>query len=137
MGDGAGDFELTMSELRCVAQFVFESAEPLLVRFEQLVPDDDRPRAAMTSARTFIEGQRRTRLQRVSSMDAHRAAAVAPTEVARLAAQAAGDAAAAAYWHPIRKGHQVAHILRAAANAANVAEIEAGGNPSAAGLSLQ
>lgn len=65
-------------------------------------------------------------------MDAHRAAAGAATEVARLAAQAAGDAASAAYLHPIAKAHQVGHILRADANAARIAEIVAGGDPAAA-----
>lgn len=66
-------------------------------------------------------------------MDAHRAAADAPTETARLAAQAAGDAASAAYLHPIAKAHQVAHLLRASANAARIAELAAGDDP-AAGL---
>ncbi len=46
--------------------------------------------------------------------------------MARLAAQAAGDAAAAAYLHPIAKAHQVGHILRAAANAARIHEITTG-----------
>ncbi|RQX21986.1 exonuclease SbcC, partial [Micromonospora chalcea] len=34
----------------------------------------------------------------------------------------------AAYLHPIAKATQVGHILRAAANAARVAELEAGGD---------
>jgi hypothetical protein len=58
-------------------------------------------------------------------MDAHRAASEAPTEASRLAAQAAGDAASAAYLHPIAEARQVGHILRAAANAARVSEINA------------
>ena len=65
-------------------------------------------------------------------MEAHRAAAGASDEVARLAAQAAGDAASAAYLHPIAKAHQVGHILRADANAARIAEITAAGDPAAA-----
>jgi hypothetical protein len=58
-------------------------------------------------------------------MDAHRAARETSTEASRLAAQAAGDAASAAYLHPIAAPHQVGHILRAAANAARISEINA------------
>ena len=125
----AGDFELTNTELREVARYVAESADGVLPQFERVTPDDDRPRAAIEAAWAFIKGAPRTRLQRVSAMDAHRAASAAPTEIARLAAQAAGDAAAAAYLHPIARDHQVGHILRAAANAARIAEIEAGDDP--------
>ena len=126
------DFDLTHDELRVVASYVTESALHVLPIFEAACPDDPRPRAAIDSAREFINGAPRTKLQRVTSMDAHRAAKDAPTEATRLAAQAAGDAASAAYLHPIAKGHQVGHILRAAANEARIAEIEAGGDPAAA-----
>lgn len=68
---------------------------------------------------------------------AHRAAANAADDVARLAAQAAGDAASAAYLHPIAKAHQVGHILRADANAARIAEINAGFDPAAAQDAIQ
>ncbi len=124
-----GDFELTHEELRVVARYVAESAQEVLPLFETIRPDDPRPRAALDAAWEFIGGARRTKLQRVTSMDAHRAAADAPTEVTRLAAQAAGDAASAAYLHPIAKAHQVGHILRAAVNVARIAEIEAGDDP--------
>ena len=69
-------------------------------------------------------------------MDAHRAAAEAGTESARLVAQAAGDAASAAYLHPIAKAHQVGHILRADANAARIAEITDGPQAAARVLDL-
>lgn len=124
-----GDFELTDDELRAVARFVAEAAQGVLPRFETVSPDDPRPRAALDAAWEFVGGARRTELQRVTSLDAHRAARESPTEVGRLAAQAAGDAASAAYLHPIAKAHQVGHILRAAANAARVAEIDAGEDP--------
>lgn len=127
----SGDFELSMAELRIVARYAAESAQVVLAVFEDTHPDDSRPRAALAAAREFIDGAPRTRLQRVASMDAHRAAKDAATEAARLAAQAAGDAASAAYLHPIAKAHQVGHILRAAANAARIAEIEAGEDPEA------
>ncbi|UZF45545.1 MULTISPECIES: putative immunity protein [Rhodococcus] len=126
-----GDFELTMDELRAVARYVTESAQAVLPVFEESVPDDRRPRAALDAAREFVDGARRTRLQRVTALDAHRAAKDAPTEAASLAARCAGDAAAAAYLHPIAKATQVGHILRAAASAARIAELRADGDPGA------
>ncbi|MBM4470011.1 exonuclease SbcC [Rhodococcus hoagii] len=85
----SGDFELTIEELRCVARYVVESAEEVLPVFEAVSPDDPRPRAAVDAAWEFVNGARRTNLQRRTSLDAHRAAKEAPTEAARLAARAA------------------------------------------------
>ncbi|MEV4678728.1 MULTISPECIES: putative immunity protein [Actinomadura] len=115
-----------MDELRVVARFVAESAQDVLPVFEEAVPGDSRPRAALDAAWEFVNGARRTKLQRVTSLDAHRAAKEADTEVARLAAQAAGDAASAAYLHPIARATQVGHILRGPANAARIGELQAG-----------
>ncbi|OEU85183.1 exonuclease SbcC [Streptomyces abyssalis] len=137
MTTGAGDFELTVEELRVVARYVAESAQEVLPVFEEGVPGDTRPRAAVDAAWEFVNGARRTRLQRVAALDAHRAAREAPTEAARLAARAAGDAAAAAYLHPIAKATQVGHLLRGAACAARVAELRAGGDPNAADRLLE
>ncbi|MEU1125145.1 putative immunity protein [Streptomyces sp. NPDC005899] len=125
----SGDFELTTDELRVVTRYVVRHAEDVLPVFEQAVPGDSRPRAAIDAAWTFVDGADRSRLQRVTSVDAHRAARSAPSEAARLAARSAGDAAAAAYLHPIAQGNQVGHILRASASAARIAEVEAGGDP--------
>ncbi|MYY10517.1 exonuclease SbcC [Streptomyces sp. SID4919] len=125
----SGDFALTMDELRVVARYAAESAQEVLPVFEEAVPGDPRPRAALDAAWEFVNGARRTRLQRVTSLDAHRAAKEADTEAARLAARCAGDAAAAAYLHPIARATQVGHILRAAACAARVAELNAGDDP--------
>ncbi|MBC9715817.1 exonuclease SbcC [Streptomyces sp. TRM66268-LWL] len=129
MTTGDGEFELTMDELRVVARYVVESAQEILPVFEEGVPGDPRPRAAVAAAWEFVNGARRTKLQRTAALDAHRAAKEAPTETARLAARAAGDAAAAAYLHPIAKATQVGHILRGAACAARVAELCAGDDP--------
>ena len=122
-------FEFTMEELREVARFAVQSAEEVLGMFEEATPDDPRPRAAIAAAREFAHGARRTKLQRVTASDAHRAAKEAPSEAAKHAAHAAGDAAAAAYLHPFAKADQVGHILRSAAHAARVAELLAGGDP--------
>jgi hypothetical protein len=126
------DVELTPDELRVVARYVAESAEAVLPVFEDAHPDDPRPRAALGAAWEFVGGAPRTRLQRVTSLDAHRAAREAVTEAARLAARSAGDAAAAAYLHPIARAGQVGHILRAAASAARIAELQAGNSGAAA-----
>lgn len=125
----SGDFDLTMDELRVVAHYVVQHAADVLSVFEQAVPDDPRPRAAIDAAWVFINGANRTKLQRVTSLDAHRAARSAPSETARLAARSAGDAVSAAYLHPIAQASQVGHILRAAASAARIGELEAGGDP--------
>jgi len=126
---GSGDFDLTVDELRVVARYVARDAEDVLSVFEQAVPDDPRPRAAIDAAWAFINGANRTNLQRVTSLDAHRAARSAPSEAAQLAARSAGDAASAAYLHPIAQASQVGHILRASASAARIGEMEAGGDP--------
>lgn len=126
-----------MDELRVVARYVLDSAEPLLSVFEEAVPGDERPRAALEAACRFAGGEQRTMLQRTTSLEAHRAAAAAPTEQARLGAQAAGDAASAAYLHPIRKAHQVGHLLRAAGNAARIAELDASEDLTAAARELE
>lgn len=126
---GPGDFALTMDELRVVARFAVQSAEEVLSLFEEHHPDDRRPRAAVEAASAFVDGAERSTLQRVTAMAAHRAAKDAASEPAEHAAHAAGDAAAAAYLHPIARATQVGHILRAAALAARAAELSAGDVP--------
>lgn len=133
----AGDFELTMDELRSVAAYVVQSAQAVLPVFERDHRDDPRPRDAINAAQAFIRGDARLRLQRTAAMDAHRAAAEASNEPARLAARAAGDAASAAYLHPIAQATQVGHILRATAIEARLAELDAGEDPSAGLRTIQ
>ena len=123
---GAGDFELTMDELRAVVQFAADCAQELLHDFEAAVPDDSRPRGALDAARLFVDGAPRSNLQRAAAFAAHRAAKGVSGEPAQLAALACGDAAAAAYLHPIARATQLGHILRAAACAARVAELKTG-----------
>ncbi|MGY1847014.1 putative immunity protein [Blastococcus sp. SYSU DS1021] len=136
---GSGDPGLTTAELRLVARYAVECAEEALPLFERAHPDDHRPRAAVDAAWAFVRGADRSTLQRVTSLDAHRAAKAAATGPAKHAAHAAGDAAAAAYLHPpgavlgwassAARASQVGHILRAAAHAARAAELAAGGEP--------
>ncbi|WP_413096336.1 putative immunity protein [Streptomyces nitrosporeus] len=133
----SGDFDLTMDELRVVTRYVVRHAEDVLPVFEQAVPDDPRPRAAIDAAWVFVNGAARTKLQRVASLDAHRAARTAPSEAARLAARSAGDAASAAYTHPLAQAGQVGHILRACASAARIGEMEASGDPAVGAALLE
>lgn len=129
MPTGSGDFELTLDELRVVARFAVESAEDVLPLFEEASPSDRRPRAAISAAWMFVHGAARTKLQRVAALDAHRAAKEVADQAAQYAARAAGDAAAAAYLHPLAKATQVGHILRATAGAARAAELHAADRP--------
>ena len=107
--------ELSMSELRVVASYAAEAAQDVLPLFAAAHPDDLRPRAAVDAAQAFARGAHRSNLQRSTSLQAHRAAKQARTPVARHAALAAGDAAAAAYLHPIpgppRSGTSCAPLL--------------------------
>lgn len=120
------DFELTMDELRGVALFAAQCARPALHLFEQACPGDARPAEAVTAALEFADGTPRSNRQRTTAVAAHRAARDAPTEQARYAALAAGDAAASAYLHPLAKATQVRHILGAAAHAARAGEVSRG-----------
>lgn len=118
-----------MDELRAVAQYAADCARPVLALFSGECPDDSRPAAALEAADAFAGGARRSKLQRTTATDAHRAAAVAPTETARYAALATGDAAAAAYLHPLANATQVRHILGAATHAARAGELSRGDDP--------
>ncbi|RJQ81323.1 putative immunity protein [Amycolatopsis panacis] len=136
MTDSSGDFVLTIDELREVTRYAVEAAQGVVDVFELSQPDDARPRDAIGAAWDFVNGATRSNRQRVAARDAHRAAKEATSEAAACAAQSAGDAAAAAYLHPLAKATQVGHILRAAANAARVAELQAGDDPAAGTASI-
>lgn len=123
---GAADFDLTMDELRTVVRFAADCAQELIPEFDAVAPEDSRPRDAIDAARAFADGARRSNQQRTAAFASHRAAKEVSDETARLAALACGDAAAAAYLHPIARASQVGHILRAAACAARVAELKTG-----------
>lgn len=137
MAISRADFELTMDELRVVARYAAESAAVILDLFEEVAPNDPRPREAIEAAYVFARGAGRTRLQRVTAVAAHRAAREVPDEAAQHAARAAGDAAAAAYLHPLATASQVGHILGAAASAARAAELRAGDDPAVAEAFLE
>jgi len=118
--------ELSEHDLREVAAFALACAAPVLHLFEVVAPGDSRPREALAAAQVFVAGARRSARQRTAALEAHRAAREVGESPARYAARAAGDAAAAAYLHPIAASSQVGHILRAAACAAHAASLAAG-----------
>lgn len=120
---------LALDELRAVAGYAADCAEPSLVLFGREHPDDPRPAQALEAARTFAEGAPRSRLQRVTAVAANRAAREAVSDPARHAAYAAGAAAAAGYLHPLATATQLGHILGAAAHAARAGELAQGEDP--------
>ncbi|MCU1676316.1 MAG: Uncharacterized protein JWM93_1074 [Frankiales bacterium] len=129
MATASDDFELSMDDLRVVARYAAEAAQEVLPLFEESRPDDHRPRAALDAAWAFVAGANRTQLQRVTAVNAHRAAKDAATGSAKYAALAAGDAAASAYLHSLPNSTQVGHILRAAAHAARAIELAVDDRP--------
>lgn len=110
------DIRLSMDEIRAVTAFNLACAVRVVGVFEDVRPDDDRPRRALAAAEEFARGGPRSRAQRVAAPAAHRAAKEVPP-AAFHAAMAAGDAAASAYLHPLADAAQVGHILRGPAHA--------------------
>jgi len=50
----AGDFDLTMDELRAVVRFAIDCAQELLPDFEAVVPEDSRPRGMRSPRRVSL-----------------------------------------------------------------------------------
>ena len=109
-----------------MARYMVQHAEDVLSVFEQAVPDDPGPTAAIDAAWRSSTAPRGRDCSACTSLHAHRAVRSAPSAVAGLAARSAGDAA---YLHPIAKTGQVGHVLRTSASAARIGEVEAGGDP--------
>ncbi len=122
----ADKIELSEHELREIAGYAGACALRVLPLYEQLVPSDPRPRAAIDAARAFAEGGPRTNALRQAGWAAYRAAREATSPAAADAAFAASHAAAAAYLHPKASAHQVKHILGAAGHAARAEELASG-----------
>lgn len=132
----AGHVELTMDELREVTRYATGSAALVRDVYRRAHPQDPRVDVALEVAWEFAAGGPRNRRQQQAARDAHRAAKDASTEPARLAARAAGDAAASAYLHPLANANQVGHILRAAACAARIAELDPDQEPAVANWAI-
>ncbi|MFC0626409.1 putative immunity protein [Kribbella deserti] len=132
MSQAKGRIEIPLSkqDLREVTAYAAQCAEVVLEIFEQVRPDDSRPRDAVDAAWAFARGGERGKLLRDTAWAAHRAAREeGVTPAADNVARAAMAAASAAYLHPLADAHQVKHILGAAVHAARAVELLAGDNP--------
>ena len=104
--DPHGRLRVELDELRAVARYGAECAQEVLTLFEEANPGI--VRAAIEAAPSFANGGARTyesphRMRTEPRRCDHRSRPIA--------ADAAGDAAAAAYLHPLAKATQVGHIL--------------------------
>ena len=116
---------LTDDDHHLLAQWAADCAQHVLHLFEEVQPDDDRPRRAIDSARAWTRGEITMSQSRAAGGHAM-AAARELSGAARHAAFAAGQAAAAA--------HVAAHELGAAAYAIKAARAAApAGQSEAAG----
>jgi hypothetical protein len=93
-----------------LARWAAECAERILHVFEDLHPEDNRPRKAITTARAWIQGKISAASARAAAGEAHAAARTTQNRQATCAARAAGHAAAVA--------HTASHALHAADYAA-------------------
>ena len=91
--------------------------------FEDRVPGDDRPRAALEGAEAFARGEIRVGAARALAIAAHDAAREAEDRAARTAARAAG--------HAVATAHIAGHARHAAAYAADAWALTRPENPNA------
>ncbi|MGN6743574.1 MAG: putative immunity protein [Amnibacterium sp.] len=89
--------ELSFEELRSLAGWAAGWAAAALPRFEQAVPGDGRPRAAIDAATAFAAGAPRSKALRTAALDAYRAARETADPAASHAASAAYAAAGSAF----------------------------------------
>lgn len=118
--------ELDLDELRALTGWAADCASRVLPLYESRVPDDLRPRSAISAAREFASGAPRTKLLRTAAWAALAAAGSAEDPAASAAARAACGAAGAAYLHPIESPHQVKHIVGPAQQTALARELAGG-----------
>jgi len=92
-----------------LALWAADCAEHVLPLFEQMHPQDDRPRQAIEAARAWVRGEIPSGAARAAAVAAHAAARTADEGAARAVARAAGHAAGTA--------HMLGHAQHAAAYA--------------------
>jgi hypothetical protein len=100
---------------RALAIWASDCAEHVLPIFEELTPQDDRPRKAIEAARAWERNDLAMAEARKSAFAAHAAARAVHHAAAKAAARAAGHAAATA--------HVAGHARHAADYAVKAAEI--------------
>lgn len=114
---------LTDEHHRLLALWAASCAEHVLPLFEQVAPDDDRPRAAIDAARAWTRGE--LVMMRTRALGGHAMAAARPLRGApRFAAYAAGQAAAVAHVpeHDLGAAAYAIKAVRAAALPAQAVE---------------
>ncbi|MBL8930685.1 MAG: hypothetical protein JNL54_11215 [Kineosporiaceae bacterium] len=114
---------LTDRHHRLLALWAASCAEHVLPLFEQVAPDDDRPRAAIDAARAWTRGE--LAMMRTRALGGHAMAAARPLRGApRFAAYAAGQAAAVAHVpeHDLGAAAYAIKAVRAAALPAQAVE---------------
>jgi hypothetical protein len=123
-------FSLSLESLRSLGSWAADCAERALSVYEDHVPSDSRPRAAIEGIRVFAGGGKRTAQLRSLALAAFSAARDAGHPAAAAAARAAGLAASSAYTHPLADVQQTKHIVGPAAYAALALELNLGGDHS-------
>ena len=100
---------LDKSDHKLLVLWAADCAEHVLRYFEEMYPNDDRPRKAVDAGRAWVRGETAMSDARAAAFAAHAAARDADHAAARAAARAAGHAAA------------TAHVTSHAGHAANYA----------------
>lgn len=116
-------FDLSIDQLRSLAQWAADCAERSLTVYENFEMNDDRPRLAIAGARAFVMTGKRNNALRKAALDAHRAGMQTKHTAASAAARAASLAAASAFTHPFSDIRQATHILGPAAYSALAIEL--------------
>jgi hypothetical protein len=103
---------------RLMAIWAADCAEHVLPYFEDIYPEDDRPRKAVEAARAWVRGDLSMVDARKAALASHAAARDANNKAAQTAARAAGHAAATAH-----AADHARHAAAYAVKAASAAEI--------------
>ena len=85
------------SEHKLLANWAADCAAHVLAAFEDIYPDDDRPRKAVEAARAWVSGKITVPEARNFALEAHAAARHATRPESKAAARSAGHAAATAH----------------------------------------
>ena len=120
----SSEMQLSIDELREITHWAVQCALRALPIFEQLAPNDLRPRDAIIAAQEFVKTGKRSNTLRMAGLAAYKASReVKDATAASEAASAATQAVGAAYLHPIMSSLQIKHILGSAAYALHAIEI--------------
>ncbi len=126
--DATADYDLWLApfDKKSQASWAADCAEHVLIHFESIHPDDERPRKAIEAARRWARGETNMMPARAAAVATHAAARDSDHPAAIAAARAAGHAAATA--HSIRHARgTAAYAIVSAMNAARAEDRDAAG----------